>query len=60
MYDVCYQEQLPDGVGHVSPGLAVLQPVVLGLAVKLGPDGEGLVQAVNTSAKNMMMICMIN
>ena len=59
MYDVCYQEQLPDGVSHVSPGLTVLQPVVLGLAVKLGPDSEGLVQAVNTSAENMMMICWI-
>ena len=47
----CYQEQFPDGVGHVSPGFAVLQAMSLGLAVKLGPDGEGLIQAVNTSAE---------
>ena len=46
-----YQEELPDGVGHVSPGFAVLQAMSLGLAVKLGPDGEGLIQAVNTSAE---------
>ena len=47
----CYQEQLPYGVGHVSPGFAELQTMSLGLAVKLGPDGEGLIQAVNTSAE---------
>ena len=46
-----YQEQLPDGVGHVSPGFAELQAMSLGLAVKLGADGEGLIQAVNTSAE---------
>ena len=32
----------------MSPGFAVLQPVSLGLTVKLGPDSEGLIQAVNT------------
>ena len=47
----CYQEQLPYGVCHVSPGFAELQTMSLGLAVKLGPDGEGLIQAVNTSAE---------
>ena len=35
----------------MSPGFAVLQAMSLGLAVKLGPDGEGLIQAVNTSAE---------
>ena len=33
----------------MSPGFAELQPLVLGLAVELRPDGEGLVQAVHTS-----------
>ena len=45
---VRYQKQFPDGVSDMSPGFAVLQPVSLGLAVKLGPDGECLVQAVDT------------
>ena len=45
---VRYQKQFPDGVSDMSPGFAVLQPVSLGLAVKLGPDGECLVQTVHT------------
>ena len=32
----------------MSPGFAELEPVSLGLTVKLGPDSEGLIQAVNT------------
>ena len=43
-----YQEEFSKGVGDMSPGFAELQPLVLGLAVELRPDGEGLVQAVHT------------
>ena len=56
---VRYQKQFPDGVGDMSPGFAVLQPVSLGLAVKLGPDGEGLIEAVNTPDQESMVTMMM-
>ena len=45
---IFYQQQFPERINEVSPRFVVFQGPVLGLAVELGPDGEGLVQAVHT------------
>ena len=47
-YRIFYQQQFPERINEVSPRFVVFQGPVFGLAVQLGPDGEGLVQTVHT------------